>query len=94
MTSNASYFGALNAPQEVRDRRLVLDEGTPSGPLPEAIRPENTGIRWCNWKRSLMTTISRLVIADLCSKYLSKELIIPNFSIGLWDYSYLLSHYV
>ncbi|MGB8936133.1 MAG: AAA domain-containing protein [Candidatus Nitrosopolaris sp.] len=76
MTSNVFYFGALHAPQEVRDRRLVLDEGTTNGPLSEAVRPENTLVYVGVTGREVEEGLSydnhqqAMVIADLCSEFL------------------------
>jgi hypothetical protein len=76
MTSNVFYFGALHAPQEVRDRKLVLDEGTSNGPLSEAVRPENTLVYVGVTGREVEEGLSydnhqqAMVIADLCSEFL------------------------
>jgi AAA domain len=76
MTSNVFYFGALHAPQEVRDRRLILDGGTSSGPIREAINPENTLVYVGVNGRELEEGLSfdnhqqAMVIADLCSEFL------------------------
>jgi hypothetical protein len=76
MTSNIFYFGTLHAPQEVRNRRLVLDEGTPNGPLSEAVRPENTLVYVGVTGREIEEGLSydnhqqAMVIADLCSEFL------------------------
>ena len=77
MTSNIFYFGGLHAPQEVRDRRLILDKGTFSGPIREAINPENTLVYVGVNGRELEEGLSydnhqqAMVIADLCSEFLS-----------------------
>ena len=76
MTSNVFYFGALHAPQEVRDRKLVLDEGISNGPLSEAVRPENTLVYVGVTGREVEEGLSydnhqqAMVIADLCSEFL------------------------
>ena len=76
MTSAVFYFGALRAPQAVRDRRLVLDEGKSHGPLSEAVRPENTlvyvGVTGREVEEGLSYDNHRqaMVIADLCSDFL------------------------
>jgi superfamily I DNA and/or RNA helicase len=76
MTSNLFYFGALRVPQEVRDRRLVLDEDTRNGPMSEAIRPENTLVYVGVSGREVEEGLSydnhqqAMVIADLCSEFL------------------------
>ena len=75
MTSNIFYYGALHAPQEVRDRRLILD-GRTSGPIREAINPENTLVYFGVNGRELEEGLSydnhqqAMVIADLCSEFL------------------------
>ena len=76
MTSNVFYFGALHAPQEVRNRRLILDRGTSTGPIKEAINPENTLVYVGVNGRELEEGLSydnhqqAMVIADLCSEFL------------------------
>jgi superfamily I DNA and/or RNA helicase len=76
MTSDVFYYGALHAPQEVRNRRLVLDEGTPKGPLSEAVRPENTLVYVGVTGREVEEGLSydnhqqAMVISDLCSEFL------------------------
>jgi superfamily I DNA and/or RNA helicase len=76
MTSNVFYFGGLHAPQEVRDRRLVLDGATSSGPIREAINPENTLVYVGVNGRELEEGLSydnhpqAMVIADLCLDFL------------------------
>jgi len=76
MTSNVFYFGALRVPQEVRDRRLVLDEDTRNEPMSKAIRPENTLVYVGVSGREVEEGLSydnhqqAMVIADLCSEFL------------------------
>ena len=76
MTSNVFYFGDLHAPQEVRDRRLILNGGTSSGPTKEAINPENTlvyvGVNGIELEEGLSYDNHQqaMVIADLCSEFL------------------------
>ncbi len=76
MTSNVFYFGALRAPQEVRNRRLVLNEATLNGPLSEAIKPENSLVYVGVTGREVEEGLSfdnhqqAMVIADLCSEFL------------------------
>jgi hypothetical protein len=76
MTSKVFHFGALHAPQEVRDRRLILDGGTSSGPMREAINPENTlvyvGVNGRELEEGLSydNHLQAMVIADLCSEFL------------------------
>jgi superfamily I DNA and/or RNA helicase len=66
----------ISSGQQVRDRRLVLNESTPTGHFREIIRPENTlvyigvngreleeGLSYDNHQQSM-------VIADLCSEFL------------------------
>ena len=75
MTSNVFYSGTLDAPREVRDRRLVLDGGTP-GPIGEIINPENTLVYVGINGRELEDGLSfdnhqqAMVIADLCFEFL------------------------
>jgi superfamily I DNA and/or RNA helicase len=76
MTSKIFYFGELQAPQEVRDRRLVLNESNPTSQLRDIIAPENTlmyigvdgmeseeGLSYDNHKQAM-------VIANLCLEFL------------------------
>ena len=76
MTSNVFYYGVLHAPQEVRDRRLIRDEGTSNGPLSEAVRSENTLVYVGVTGREVEEGLSyddhqqAMVIADLCSEFL------------------------
>jgi superfamily I DNA and/or RNA helicase len=66
----------LHAPQEVRDRRLILDGGTSFGPIREAINPENTLVYVGVNGRELEEGLSfdnhqqAMVIADLCLEFL------------------------
>ena len=75
MTSNVFYSGALEAPREVGDRRLVLDGWTP-GPIGEIINPENTLVYVGINGRELEEGLSfdnhqqAMVIADLCFEFL------------------------
>jgi len=66
----------LHAPQEVRNRRLVLDGSTPTGQFREIIRPENTlvyvGVNGRELEEGLSYDNQRqaMAIADLCSEFL------------------------
>jgi superfamily I DNA and/or RNA helicase len=75
MTSNVFYSGALDAPREVRDRRLILD-GVTSGPIGDIINPENTlvyvGVNGREIEEGLSYDNHRqaMVIADVCFRFL------------------------
>jgi superfamily I DNA and/or RNA helicase len=77
MTSYIFYFGDLQAPQEVRDRRLVLHGNMSSGRFRDVISPENTlsyvavngteteeGLSYDNHNQAM-------VIDELCSEFLA-----------------------
>jgi hypothetical protein len=70
------YSGALHAPEEVRNRRLILNGGVSFGPFTEAINPENTlvyiGVNGSELQEGLSYDNHQqaIKIADLCSEFL------------------------
>jgi superfamily I DNA and/or RNA helicase len=79
MTSEIFYHGNLGAPQEVKDRRLQVDDSirsTQDGYLNEAIAPENTLVYVGVKGRETVNGVScdnpaqAMFIADLCSEFL------------------------